>query len=204
MRVLVVFNHPYEGSFCNALLQSTLSGLHAAGHETDLIPLDNDGFDPVMRAKDLKAFVTAQSNRTGATELLDPQLRDYMARIEQADHILFIFPIWWELMPALMKGFIDKLIFPGFVYDYTPSNKGMTLRMERLKGVTMITTMNTPGLIYRLLFGNAIKKALLLGTFWKIGIKKRRWISFNSVKFVKPEQREEWLAQVETEMHQLA
>jgi NAD(P)H dehydrogenase (quinone) len=204
MRVLVVFNHPYKGSFCNAILTSVLSGLATGGHEADLIHLDDDGFDPVMRAKDLKAFVMGSKDRAAAAELIDPQAADYIHRAEQADHIVFIFPIWWELMPALTKGFIDKVVFPGFFYDYTPSNKGMINRMTQLKGVTMITTMNTPGIIYRLVFGNAIKKALLLGTFWKVGIKNRKWISFNYVKFVKPERRKKWLSDIEARMRRLS
>lgn len=106
-------------------------------------------------------------------------------------------------MPALTKGFVDKVIFPGIAYDYAPSGKGMICRLDRLKGVTMITTMNTPALAYWLAFGNAIKKALFMGTFWKIGIKNRRWISFNSVKFVKPEKREKWLRDVELAMRNL-
>jgi putative NADPH-quinone reductase len=57
MRVLVVFNHPYGRSFCAAILQATLAGLEAAGHDCDVIHLDDDGFDPVMRSKDLRAFV---------------------------------------------------------------------------------------------------------------------------------------------------
>lgn len=204
MRVLVVFNHPYEGSFCNAILSSVLAGLEAGGHEADLIHLDKDGFDPIMRAKDLKAFVTGPKDRTAAAELMDPQAMDYIRRLEQADHLVFVFPIWWELMPALTKGFVDKVIFPGFTYDYTPSYKGMINRLTGLKGVTMITTMNTPGIMYRWLYGNAIKKALMLGTFKKMGIRNRNWISFNYVKFVKPERRTKWLAEVEAGMRRLA
>jgi putative NADPH-quinone reductase len=56
MRTAIVFNHPYEHSFCTAILQSVIRGLHNAGHETDVLHLDNEQFDPVMRAADLKAF----------------------------------------------------------------------------------------------------------------------------------------------------
>ncbi len=200
MRVLIVFNHPYEGSFCAALLQSVKTGLEKAAHEVDVIHLDHDEFDPVMRAKDLKAFVTAQADLTTASHLIDGAVEGYIARLAHADHVIFIFPIWWELMPALTKGFIDKVIFPGFVYDYTPSKKGMKNRLPKLQGVTLITTMNTPSLLYRFVFGNAIRKALLLGTFWKIGIPNLRWVSFNSVKFVKPAVRATWLSRVEKQM----
>lgn len=198
MRVLIVFNHPYEMSFCNAILKAVKRGLDEGNHDIDLIHLDNDNFDPVMRGKDLQAFALARTDPERSQQLLDEQVLDYKQRIERADHIVFIFPIWWELMPALTKGFIDKLIFPGIAYDYNSKGTRMFSKLDKLKGVTMITTMNTPSIAYRLLFGNAIKKALLLGTFWKIGVKNRKWINLTYVKFTSDEKRSKWLANLES------
>lgn len=190
MKLVIVFNHPYEGSFCNAILNAVTKGLQKSNNEIDLIHLDKDNFNPVMTSADLKAFRDKKP--------IDPKVIEYKQRLEQADHLIFIFPIWWELMPALTKGFIDKVIFPGVAYDYkNASNTFMKPLFTNLKGVTIITTMNTPGILYRLLFGNAIKKAVLLGTFWKMGYKNRKWISFNRVKMVSQEKRTKWLAELE-------
>jgi len=190
MKVAIIFNHPYEGSFCNAILQSVLRGLRAAGHETDVLHLDNEGFDPVMRTADLKAFTRG--------EPVDPKVLEYRQRLGNADHLVLIFPIWWELMPAMTKGFIDKVIFPGVAYDYDKTSRfpRMIKRFDRLKSITLITTMNTPSFLYRLVFGNAIKRALFTGTFWKMGYKNRKWINFGMVKTVSQEKRERWLAQL--------
>lgn len=79
----------------------------------------------------------------------------------------------------------------------------MVSRLKALRGVTVITTMNTPSLIYRLIFGNAIKKALLTGTFWKIGFRNRKWINLSSVKSRTREKRQKWLARIETQMQRL-
>lgn len=196
MNVLIVFNHPYEKSYCNAILKAVTNGLQKAKHHVDLIHLDKDEFDPVMRAKDLKAFVMGSNQPEEAYKLLDQQVLNYKQRLEAADHLIFIFPIWWELMPALTKGFIDKLIFPGIAYDFNAKNNRMKKRLN-LSGVTMITTMNTPKVLYRLIFANAIKKALLLGTFWKIGYKNRKWINLNMVKFSSDTNRKKWLEKIE-------
>ncbi|MCT4590125.1 MAG: NAD(P)H-dependent oxidoreductase [Carboxylicivirga sp.] len=204
MKVLIVFNHPYEGSYCNAILKSVLTGLEIGNHDADVIHLDKDEFDPVMRPKDLKAFVMANKNPIQANELLDEKVLEYKQRLLEAEHLVFIFPIWWELMPALTKGFIDKLIFPDIAYDYNQKGNRMINRLTELKGVTMITTMNTPGFAYRLLFANAIKKAMLLGTFWKIGVPNRRWISLNYVKFCSQKKRKKWLSAIEMKMAKLA
>lgn len=203
MRVLIVFNHPHDGSYCSALLAAALDALDGAGHEIDLIHLDRDGFDPVMRSKDLRAFALARSDAEAALALLDERVRDYKVRLEQADHLVLIFPIWWEAMPALMKGFIDKVIFPGIAYDYVGGTTGMKTRLTRLGGVTMLTTMNTPRWAYRLIFGNAVAKAVIRGTFWKIGVPNRRWINLTEVKAATPHRRAAWLREVARSMQRL-
>ena len=197
MKVAIIFNHPYEGSYCSAILRSVTAGLTGAGHTVDLFHLDNDGFDPVMRAADLKAY------KDGAPR--DTKVIAYRERLSDADHLVFIFPVWWELMPAMTKGFIDKVIFPGVAFDHDHSGRfpKMIKRFHQIKGITLITTMNTPSLVYRLVFGNAIKRALFTGTFWKLGYKNRRWISFNMVKFVKQEKRVKWLNKIETHFSRL-
>lgn len=190
MRVAIVFNHPYAGSYCNAILDAVTEGLRKGQHEIDLIHLDKDNFNPVMTSADLKAFRDKKP--------IDPKVIEYKERLEKADHLIFIFPIWWELMPAMTKGFIDKVIFPGVAYDYAnKENTRMKPLLEKLKSVTVITTMNTPKWLYFLLFGNAIKKALIVGTFFKMGYKNRNWISFNQVKAATPEKRAKWLIDLE-------
>jgi len=190
MNVLIVFNHPYEGSYCNAILKAVSRGLEQANHNADIIHLDKDGFNPVMTSQDLKAFKDKRP--------VDPKVIEYKEKLEKTDHVIFIFPVWWELMPALMKGFVDKVIFPGVAYDYVNgSNTRMKPLLTNIKGITVITTMNTPGLLYRLVFGNAILKSLLRGTFWKLGYKNRKWISFNRVKQASDEKRKRWLSRIE-------
>lgn len=197
MNTAIVFNHPYEGSYCRAMLRATTRGLVRGGHQVDLIHLDEDGFNPVMTAADLLAF--------RAKAPVDPQVLAYQQRLERADHLVFIFPIWWELMPALTKGFIDKVISPGVAYDYTNGeNTLMRPLWKNLRGVTILTTMNTPGWLYWLVFSNAIKKALLWGTFFKMGYRNLKWLSFNGVKGASKAKRERWLEQIERRFAALA
>lgn len=173
-----------------------MKGLKRANHEVDLIHLDKDNFNPTMTSADMKAFRDKKP--------VDPKVIEYKVRLEKADHLVFIFPIWWELMPALLKGFVDKVIFPGVMYDYKDtSNTFMKPLMPNIKSVTIITTMNTPKWMYWLLFGNAINKAMMLGTFWKMGYKNRKWISFNQVKMVSKEKRRQWLTEIENKFSSL-
>lgn len=195
MKTLIVYNHPYEGSFCNAILMAVQRGLKKGGHTCKVINLDKDNFDPVMRAKDLKAFAELGRGIESALMNLDPTVFRYKKKLEWADHIVMIFPIWWMSMPAMMKGFVDKVIFPGVAYEM--DNGRLVSRLASLKQVTVISTMNTPADIYRDMFGNSLEGSLIKGTFNQIGIHDAEWISFNMVKQVGTEVREQWLADLE-------
>ena len=189
MRTVIVFNHPYEKSYSNAILESVTKGLKKGGHEVDLMHLDRDQFNPVMSPEDLKAFV--------AHRAVDPQVVDYQKRLEKADRLIFIFPIWWDLMPATTKGFVDRVLGPGVAYDHHPRGFGLVPLLKNLKGVTLITTMNKPKLMYSLLLGNLIRKAMLRSVFKTMGYKNLKWVNLTSVKTVGQERRVKWLKQLE-------
>lgn len=186
MKTVIVYNHPYKKSFCHALLESAKEGAIRAGQEVDVIDLDADKFNPVMSAEDLNGFVHHQ--------MADPQAKDYFRRIRDANHMVLIFPIWWELMPAMMKGFIDKVVFPGSFYDQSAGGD-MSALLPNLK-ITVVTTMNTPAELYKNVYGDAVYKAVVKGTFEKIGIKDVKWVCFNMVKDSTAEKRRQWLEQI--------
>lgn len=193
MRTVIVFNHPNEGSYCNAILQSVTKGLQNAHHEVDLMHLDNDGFNPAMSKADLKAFMDHQP--------IDPLVIDYNERLKKADHLIFIFPIWWDIMPATTKGFVDRVLGPGVMYDHHPRGFGLIPLLKNLKSITIITTMNKPRILYSLLIGNLIRKVMLRSVFKTMGYKNLHWISFTSVKSVSQERRVKWLSNLENRFH---
>jgi len=189
MRMVIVFNHPYKGSYCNALLEAVSNGLKKGNHQVDLIHLDRDGFNPAMSAADLKAFVEHN--------VVDPKVMDYQERLKKADHLIFIFPIWWDIMPACTKGFIDRVLSPGLAYDHHPRGFGLIPLLKSLNSVTLITTMNKPKIMYSLLIGNLIKKVMIKSVFKTMGYKNLKWISYNMVKSVSQEKRVKWLTEIE-------
>ena len=189
MRTLIVFNHPYQKSYCNAILEAVTKGLVKGHNQVDLIDLDRDGFNPAMSQTDLKAFTDRKP--------VDPQVIDYGERLQKADHLVFIFPIWWDLMPAMTKGFVDRVLGPGVAYEHHPRGFGLRPLLKNLKSVTIITTMNKPGLVYSLLIGNLIRKAMLRSVFKTMGYRNLDWISHCSVKSVSRNRRVKWLNDLE-------
>lgn len=191
MKTVIIFDHPYTAtaghnvphhrSFLAALLQSVMKQLRAEKNEIDLIDLHADGFNPVMSAADLSNW------RRGLPT--DPQVADYQHRLLTADRIIFMFPVWWEVMPAMTKGFLDKVYAKGQLY-YAQSMKTKLVKQPQ---IDLITTMSTPNLIYRLLFGAPLAKLLFRGTFLKTRLWHFKWHNFARVDQKSLAQRQEIL-----------
>jgi putative NADPH-quinone reductase len=179
MHALVVFDHPYgreahtnvphNRSLSAALLAEALAGLAAAGHSADVIDLAADGFDPVLSADDLRAW------RHDAA--VDPRVLDYQQRLAAADHVVFIFPTWWMSAPAATKGFLDRVLTPGFAFDEPTPGGALVRKLHSLRGVTVLTPMTTPTPLYSLWFARPGHRMLFRGTFALIGIRNLTWVT---------------------------
>ncbi len=201
MRVLIVLDHPYtlasadnvphRRSFSAAVAAAAIRGARSAGHEVDLIDLAADGFQPAMSRDDLAAW------RQGRA--IDPLVLDYQRRLLAAGHLAFVFPVWWEAMPAATKGFLDRVLTKGVMYEELPDAKGNPFRnlMTNLTGVSVLSVMTTPDKAYRWWYRNPLTKILFKGTFAKIGVRNLRWTNYPSVTARTPEQRARMLQQTE-------
>lgn len=201
MRIMLVLDHPYtvasaqniphQRSYSAAIAAAAIHGAMASGHEVDLVDLAADGFRPAMTREDLVAW-----RRAG---VVDPLVADYQRRLFEADHLVFVFPIWWEAMPAATKGFLDRILTEGVVYEEIEGAKGNPFRnkMTRLDAVTVMTIMTTPDKAYRWWFRDPVTKIMFRGTFGKIGVKNLRWVNFASVRAKTPEQRAAMIRETE-------
>jgi hypothetical protein len=112
----------------------------------DLIDLHRDGFDPVMHEQDLAAW--------RMKSIVDDQAARYQERLKEAEHLVFVFPIWWESMPAGTKGFLDKVMTKGIVYSEPKPGRPFVNGPPGLRGVTLMSVLATPD------FGRAIRRVL--------------------------------------------
>ncbi|PPL19782.1 MULTISPECIES: NAD(P)H-dependent oxidoreductase [Microterricola] len=179
MHVLVVFDHPYGAeahenvphnrSLAAAALDAVRGGLAAAGHSVDIADLAAEGFDPVMSAAELRAWRTGGPMREDAGAL--------QRRLSAADHLVFVFPVWWMAMPAGTKGFLDRVLAKGFAFDEPRIGGALRSRLPRLRGVSVVSVMTTDDTLYRWWFGRPAAAILGRGTFRLIGIRRFRHIS---------------------------
>jgi NAD(P)H dehydrogenase (quinone) len=177
MKALIIFDHPYgpqssenephNRSFSAAVYKKVKETIEDQSGEIDLIDLRADNFNPVMSKEDLAAWRTQI--------FVDKQTDDYFQRFLTADKIIFIFPIWWESMPASTKGFIDKVLAKGRL-----KSGDLAKLQKKNPDIYIMTVSGTPTIIYHLWYGNPIVKIFKRGTFNKIGLKKFHWINFNA------------------------
>lgn len=177
MKTVIIFDHPYgtqasenephNRSFSAAVYKKVKEAIQAQNGEVDLIDLRADNFNPVMTKEDLVAWRTQP--------FIDKQTDDYFQRLTTADKIIFIFPIWWESMPASTKGFLDKVLAKGRL-----QSGDLAKLQKKNPAIYVMTVSGTPTIIYRFWYGNPIVKIMKRGTFNKIGLKKFHWINFNA------------------------
>lgn len=177
MKTILIFDHPYTlaashnqphfRSYSAAVAQKVIDHLHQKNINVDIIDLHQDKFDPVMHAEDLNNWRTKRS--------LNSQVDHYFNQLLQADQIVFVFPIWWELMPAMTKGFIDKVLSKNRLQSSNPR-----VVLPKNPKITILTIAGTPTFLYKVKYGNPVLKALYRGTFKKIGLKNVHWHNFNA------------------------
>ncbi|REG99510.1 NAD(P)H-dependent oxidoreductase [Flavobacterium aquicola] len=110
MNILVIYAHPYDGSFCKGILDTVVPAMEARGANVKVKDLVKMNFDATMRPEDLKATVT----KTYTAEVQQEQ-KDVL----WADAIVTICPIWFGSVPGFLKAYFDKVFITGFGYDYT-------------------------------------------------------------------------------------
>lgn len=187
-RILVILGHPADESFCSTLASSYVAGAKAAGNEVQLISLGKLSFDPVLH----NGYATIQE--------LESDLVAAQTAIAWAQHIVFVYPIWWGAMPALLKGFIDRVFLPGFAFKYRDGSAFWD-RLLSGRSAHLLVTMDTPPWyfrwVYRMPGHNQMKRTILEFT----GIKPVAVSSFGPIKDSNQQKREKWLAQANAYGH---
>lgn len=164
MKTVIIYAHPWDGSFNHHVLTKTIDKLEAKGDQVDVIDLNKDEFDPVMHAADLRLFASGKYH--------DKKAEDYAERLKAADRAIFIFPIWWYGMPAILKGFLDKVLLKGTTY-VEDENKNLRGVLD-IKESAIFTTGNIDEGFFEQI-GDPIKNTLITGTLRMVGIENTKW-----------------------------
>lgn len=129
MRVLVLFSHPVEESYGAALHKQVVESLKAAGHEVDDCDLYAEGFDPVLSRYDREIYHTYPDN----TKLLE----SYVTRLEKAEALVIVTPVWNFGFPAMLKGYFDRVWLPGVSFELVNGKVQSKLRHIKKLGAVL-------------------------------------------------------------------
>ncbi|NRB48872.1 MAG: NAD(P)H-dependent oxidoreductase [Saprospiraceae bacterium] len=184
-KILILNGHPDKESFNAALTEAYAKGARAqANTQVDVLYLADLTFDPILRYGYRKR-----------TEL-EPDLLHAFELLKEADHTVWIYPTWWGGMPALLKGFIDRLFLPGFTFEYR-ENSPFWDKLMKGKTARVITTMDAPVWYYRLTYNSAGHKVIKRVILGFCGFKVK-FFTIGNLKNSSDQLRKKWLEKVET------
>lgn len=183
MKHLILYAHPNPKSFNHAILNTTVETLQANHHEVVVRDLYTLGFDPVLKSED---FMTFQSGNIPADIKVE---QDY---ISEADVITFIYPVWWTGLPALLKGYVDRVFSYGFAYAYDGEGNQLQL-LKGKKGFTVKTHGNLNEYYDATGMTSSLIQTTDTGIFEFVGIEPVGHIALGGVVSVDDESRQQML-----------
>ena len=182
-RIAIIVGHARKNTFCEALGDAYRHGAEAAGHQVTMFVTLKMAFDPILR----EGFSKVQP--------LERDLRLAHDLIMEADHLVFIFPLWLGTLPAIFKGFLERVLQPDLV---EPSKKGKFVKILKGKSARIIMTMGMPGFVYRWYFGAFALRMLKRNILQFVGVSPVRSTIHGMIEAVSQEKRQSWLAEAET------
>ena len=115
-RIVLVFGHPSQDSLSAAIRDRAAASLRGAGHHVDVLDLGAIGFTPAMTPAERAAYHTA-------TPVIDPVVAAHAELVKRADALLFVYPTWWSGLPAILKGWLDRLMVPTVAFSFDADNR---------------------------------------------------------------------------------
>lgn len=195
MRVVVVVAHPDPSSFNHAIAATATTSLLSVGHDVTLLDLYAEGFRAAMSPAERLAY-------HGERPILDPMVERHADIVKEAEALVFIYPTWWSTMPAILKGWLERVMVPGvgFVFDdHHHVRRGLT-GVRRIVG---ISTYGARWVYVKAIHDNGrrvLLRALRLNT---ATFTHRSWLGLYEMNTRTPEQRVAFLKQVERKMRAL-
>jgi len=184
MKISIILSHPDKGSFNHALAVKVQDELTRAGHDVTFHDLYDEGFDPVLPAGEIPS-----------DGKVTPPVAGHCEEIAAADGIVIVHPNWWGQPPAILKGWVDRVMRPGVAYRFLEddSGEGVPEGMLKAKRALVINTSNTPPERERDVFGDPLEliwRDCIFGLCADLEFHRRM---FGVIVTSTPEERAGWL-----------
>jgi NAD(P)H dehydrogenase (quinone) len=186
MKVMIVLAHPDEGSFNHAIAEAVKGSLRERGHEILFHDLCKERFNPVLPADEIP--------KDGS---IDPVIMKHCDELRSSGGIIIIHPNWWGQPPAILKGWIDRVVRPGVAYEFGEGDGGEGVPNGLLEGkiALVFNTSNTPEEREQDVFGDPLEILWRTCIFDFCGVKQFGRRTFSIIVTSTIEKRIEWLAE---------
>lgn len=187
MKTSIILAHPAPGSLNHALAEAAVEQLRRNGHTVNFHDLCQEGFAPLLPGEEIPA---------GAE--LPPQVATHCEEIAAAGGIIIVHPNWWGQPPAILTGWVDRVLRPGVAYNFLEDDggKGVPVGLLAAKTALVLNTANTPPERETAVFGDPLESIWKRCVFGLCGVDDVRRVTFAVVVTSTPRQRATWLAEV--------
>jgi NAD(P)H dehydrogenase (quinone) len=184
VNILVVLAHPDPSSFNHALADAAARTAREHGHDVVLHDLHGEEFDPILPRAEF-----------GRDAPLAPWLRRHCDELAAADGIVVVHPNWWGQPPAILTGWIDRVVRPGVAYSFVEGDQGegVPVGLLRARTAVVLNTSNTPPAREREAFGDPLDAIWRRCVFGLCGVEDVRRRTYGVVVTSTADQRERWL-----------
>jgi putative NADPH-quinone reductase len=190
VKALVVQAHPSPASFSRALADAAVRGLVRAGYQVEVLHLDDEGFQPAMTREERAAYHSA-------APILDEQVRRHAQLVRWADTLVFVYPTWWAAQPAVMKGWLERVLVPGVAFHLDPATNVVRADLRHVRRIVGVTTYGCSRLYVRLL-GDPGRRTLTRALRMLCHRPCRRtWLALHGMDTASAAKRRDFLARVE-------
>jgi NAD(P)H dehydrogenase (quinone) len=150
MRVLVIYCHPNESSFASRLHQTVIQALRDGDHQVTDLDLYGEDFRAVMTRDERKKY--ENPDRYHQT------VEKYASQLAETEAIVAVYPTWWYGLPAMLKGYFDRVWAPGVAFDIGADGAFDTDRLSHIRKLAVVTTYGSPWWLIRLYMGDPERK----------------------------------------------
>jgi putative NADPH-quinone reductase len=195
MRAVVVVAHPCTDSFCHALADRAVAGLRRAGHDVVVLDLYGEGFRPAMSADERRAY-------HGDTPILDEMVARHAEAVATAEVLVFVYPTWWSGLPAILKGWLERVLVPGVGFRFDDRGR-VRPGLTAVRHLVGISTYGSPRTYVHLVNDNG-RRTLTRALRLSCGIRARRhWYGLYAIDTSTVEQRQGFVDRVGRAMEAL-
>jgi len=193
MQALVVIANPCGDSFTHAAADAARQGLDQGGHHVDVIDLYADEFESAMSLDEWRAYETDEP-------ILDQQVADHAALVQRAEILVFVYPTWWSGLPAILKGWLERVMVPGVGFTFDQRSGKIKPGLSHVRRIVGVSMYGSPRPYVKLVNDNGrrmLTRSLRMSAGWRT---RTSWLALYAIDGTTADERTEFLSRVEQRM----